>query len=287
MKILIAGQYHHKNHFFLEKAVILLGWDKVGNIEEADIIFSPNKYFDISKYPTKKFILGPHFSVFPDGIVRQLNNIHKNAIYIQPSQPSVNTWVNEFKFENVPVKSFAFGVDTDRFNSNINKNMRDKIFVYFKNRKNEELEHVKKLLDKNGYKYTIFSYKNKYSEDNYLQYLKDSKFGIWVGRHESQGFALEEALSCNVPLLVWNVKMRYQEVGYENTYKNVKTPVTTIPYWNDKCGEYFYEMSELEGTFTKFLNNLDNYNPRDYVVNNLSISKRTDALKELIDSSFP
>jgi len=97
--------------------------------------------------------------------------------------------------------------------------------------------------------------------------LQNSKFGIWLGRHESQGFALEEALSCNVPLLVWNVTSMNQEYGLN--YPDIKA--TTIPYWDERCGEYFYDFEELDNTFNLFISKLDTYKPREYVLENLSV----------------
>jgi hypothetical protein len=38
-----------------------------------------------------------------------------------------------------------------------------------------------------------------------------------------------------VPLLVWNVSSMNQEQN--SSYNNI--PATTIPYWNESCGEYF------------------------------------------------
>ena len=84
--------------------------------------------------------------------------------------------------------------------------------------------------------------------------------------HESQGFALEEALSCNVPLLIWNVTSMNQEHG--SSYSDI--PATTIPYWDERCGEYFYSENELENTFNKFVSNIETYKPREYIVDNLS-----------------
>ena len=52
----------------------------------------------------------------------------------------------------------------------------------------------------------------------FFNYLQNSKYGIWLDAHESQGFALQEALSCNVPLLVWNISSMNQE--YNSTYNN-------------------------------------------------------------------
>ena len=75
-------------------------------------------------------------------------------------------------------------------------------------------------------------------EDDYVECLKNAKYGIWVGRHESQGFALQEALSCDVPLLVWGVTNMNQQHNWKGC---PDVPGTTIPFWDNRCGEFFHE----------------------------------------------
>ena len=73
---------------------------------------------------------------------------------------------------------------------------------------------LKVSLKNKNIKFEVFDYLNKYPEKKYLKYLQKAKYGIILDAHESQGFAIEEALSCNVPLLVWNVKhMSQRNIG--------------------------------------------------------------------------
>jgi hypothetical protein len=102
-----------------------------------------------------------------------------------------------------------------------------------------------------------------------LQYLQESKYGIWLDAHESQGFALQEALSCNVPLLVWSVKTLDQEYG--SNYPAFAA--TTIPYWDSRCGEFFYDKCNLLVTYNTFMKKIYEYAPRDYILEYLSIDK--------------
>ena len=267
--ILLISNYHHKNLYFL-KIFVKKYYKKVNNIEEADIILSPATSFPIHKYPKKKFIFGPHFGKGRINIVRKLNNIYNNAIYIQPSQPSVDLWVNELKFNTLPVKAIPFGVNTHKFSPN-KDTKRTKVFLYYKDRNPAELHYLQQFLKARNIQYKIFHYHQRYAEENYLSYLKECKYGIWLGRHESQGFALEEALSCDVPLLVWNVKLRKEEWSSRERLKHIKSEVTTIPYWDERCGEFFYKNEDLEKIFEKFINRLDTYKPREYIVENVSM----------------
>jgi glycosyltransferase involved in cell wall biosynthesis len=176
------------------------------------------------------------------------------------------------------IQAVPFGVDTDRFNEVIPIYNRSKVFVYYKQRNNEELQFVTNFLNYNNIDYTIFTY-GSYSENYYLSFLHESKYGIWIGRHESQGFALEEALSCNVPLFVWDVKSMNQEVGqnYPNIYG------TAIPYWDNRCGEYFYDKNEFLQKFQLFILKLHDYSPRHYIIDNLSMDKCDELFRHVVE----
>ena len=99
-----------------------------------------------------------------------------------------------------------------------------------------------------------------------------------MGRHESQGFAIEEAMSCNVPLLVWDSVYMSQEQGYN--YPNI--PCTSIPYWDSRCGETFYKKEDLEKTFDIFITKL--YQPREYIMEQLSLEKCSKNLVSLLSN---
>jgi hypothetical protein len=283
MKILILGSFHHKNMIGLKLLLNNINYEgKFGNsndINNFDIIYSPNNPIDTSKYPLKKFIFGPHFSIFPDNSLLSINNINKNSIYIQPSKWVCQLWIN-FNVENIiPVKVFPFPVEVEKF-SPIQNSQKNEVFIYFKRRKPEELEYVKQFLNNKNITYKIFDYVKKYNEEDYLKCLQNAKYGIIIDAHESQGFAIEEALSCNVPLLVWNTSFMSQEYG--SNYPNI--PCSSIAYWDDNCGEYFYNKEDFETTYNNFLNKLESYGPRTYIIENLSPQKCGERFIELINS---
>ena len=270
MKVfLYNNNFHIKNKFFIQY-FFKKYHTCVDNINDADIIYSPDKYIDIHLYPKKKFIFGPHFSVFQNEIVNKFYNIHNNAVYIQPSQPSIDTWQKEFNFKALPMKSMPFGVDTENF-TGINKDTRNNIVVYYKSRDPSEFNLLINFLNFKNIKYRVFSYEQKYKEEDFLSYIKTCKYGIVLGRHESQGFAIQEMLSCDVPLLVWGVTLRKQEYPYINEYINVKSNVSTVPYWSDECGELFYQYNELENSYNTFIEKMNTYNPRKFILENVSL----------------
>lgn len=249
------------------------------NLADFDIVYSPGMPVQVSKYPNTKFVFGPHFSVFPDP--KKLNTIRsKNVVYVQPSDWARDAWRSHPHCQGIRIETLPFGVDTHRFNEVRPIDQRTHVFIYFKHRHPAELNMIQQFLHKGRINYKLFSYNEKYDENEYLKCLHLSKFGIWVGTHESQGFALEEALSCNVPLLIWNATSMNQEHGQK--YPNIKA--TTIPYWDDTCGEHFTHISQLNDTFNTFMNKLNDnvYTPRKYILENISMIKCKEKFEDLV-----
>lgn len=283
--VYITGSYHHKNISSLVKSLCKYNYTITEDIEKAELVFSADVYINPSDYPNKKFIFGPHFSVFPNSL--SFDNRYNNAIYIQPSKQAVKIW-KEKGYDSTPILPMFFGVDVVKFSNNSNSNNINKklnsCFLYYKRRaKNELTQFLHFLANKTIYP-KIFIY-GQYTEEEYLTTLKESKYGFWLGTHESQGFALEEALSCNVPLLVWNAEYMHQELNSGEEYKNVK--MCTVPYWNEECGEIFTNYEELDFTFEKFINKIDTYKPRKFILETLSQQHASKVLNEIILSIQP
>jgi hypothetical protein len=58
---------------------------------------------------------------------------------------------------------------------------------------------------------------------------------------------------------------------------------TCIPYWDNTCGDSFKSISELPSVFNKFIRNLDNYKPREYIIENLSMEQCEKKFIEVIN----
>mgnify|MGYP001247935170 CR=1 FL=1 len=282
MKVLIIkGFLHHKNE---EGFVKILNYLKIEyknggeeDIKNYDIIYSPSRPIDTSKYIEKKFIFGPHFSVFPTRSLLFINNINNNSIYIQPSKWAEKVWSNMGANTILPIKVLPLPVNIEKFKP-IDNIKKGKVFIYFKRRNPEELEFLKCELDKRNVEYIIFDYIKRYKEEDYLKYLQYSKYGIILDAHESQGFAIEEAMSCNVPLLVWSATKMNQEYG--SSYEAI--PCTSVPYWDERCGEIFYNKNEFKIKYDEFISKLETYKPREYVLENLGVEKCAENFHKLL-----
>ena len=238
------------------------------SVEDYDVIYSPSIAFeDVAKYKHKRFIFGPHFSIFPnENQMKQITFPH--CAYIQPSAWACNSWIKEQCCKNVQMKIMPFGVDCNKYKQTVPIQERKKIMIYFKSRRQEELAFVTNYLTLNNMEYSIFYHGIEYEELDFLKFLQKAKFGIWIGSHESQGFALEETLASNVPLFVWNVTSMNQEQN-ERKYENI--PATSIPYWDPRCGEVITNVNDFVQIFQVFLNKLYMYEPRQYILESVSM----------------
>jgi len=283
MKILyLFYNVHNKNNMAIRnykniEVTTINSIDELNNydLSNFDCVLSIALPIDVSKYPNTKFIFGPQFFVFPNDTLNLVKG--KNAVFNLLSDWVIDFWNNYQICQDMNFVKIPFGVDTYRFNEIKQLNQRNKVFIYYKSRIPDEFYFVTNYLNSINVEYKFFSYNSRYDENDYINYLHESKYGIWIGCHESQGFALQEALSCNVPLLVWNIRSMNQEYGCNY----IDIPATTTPYWDERCGEFFYDSNNFEDVFNKFIFNIENYRPREYILENLSMEI---CEKKLIDT---
>lgn len=300
MLLIINHWIHHKNKVGLEAICKYLNLPYTyGSINDLELdvdkryqfVYDAANAIDTDKYDNRdgrrKWLFGPHFSVFPDSKLDLINKAQHNIFYIMPSQWCIDIWKNIF---NVKINMFSmpFPVDTVRFNEvyNINSQQRNSVLIYYKRRDPKELGYLLEFMNNKGESIKMFSYTNGYDENDFINWMHISKYAIILDAGESQGFAIEEMMACNIPLLVWNINDLSQEYG-ENTYPAYKT--TTIPYWDNRCGEVFCNKDELATTYQLFIKRIADggiYRPRDYILDNLTVDKCATRFCHLLTNSI-
>ena len=135
--------------------------------------------------------------------------------------------------------------------------------IYHKSRSNENLEKVKTFLDSKKITHTQLSY-GGYSQNDFKDALAKVRFCIIIDNTESQGIAIQEMMAVGKPLLVWDVK-KWDYMG-----KEYVVSASSVPYWSDDCGEKFFNSNELEFTFNKFYDKMDEYDPKKLINSELS-----------------
>ncbi len=232
-----------------------------------------------------KAIVGPNLYVLPRNIPENIDM--SNFVYIFPSKQIIDFW-KYLGFDRCPQDFWPVGIDTMEFPER-KKPKNGIVLIYFKERYAEELDLVKKRLTENQTKYKTIIYR-KYNEKNYRGLLEKTKYIIWIGKGESQGIALQEALSMNVPVLVWDV----EKIGHwvpptkkEKDMLNEKELnyklVTSAYYFDDRCGIKAKNKNEIEDFISDMEKRWESFEPRKYIIENLSLEKQARRLIELFD----
>lgn len=175
------------------------------------------------------------------------------------------------------VIAWPVGIDTDYWKpTNRTKQFDFLIYnkaLWDKNEQQEQLVNpITNILDKHNLTYRIINYGN-YTHDQLFEYVATSKAVIFLGRHETQGIAYQQILATNTPILAWD-KGGYWEDPYYYPHKVQYQPVSSVPYWDETCGEKFTWVDDFENVLNLFNKKLDQagYSPREYIVNNLSLA---------------
>ena len=224
-----------------------------------------------SKIEQDTTIIGPQVWMF-DGygqFLIQNQNYYKKII--APSEWVKNKFITKF---NLPEDKLAvWPVGIEEFN-NIREPNYD-CLIYFKRRDQSELDAVKKFLVNNGLSYRMVEY-GTYGEDGFKQLVNSAKFCFLINGTESQGIAVQEIMSMGVPIIAWDIK-EWLDQG-----EAYRVPATSIPYWDERCGEVFFNIDDLEVTFSKFYATLDKYDPKAFIKDNLSFECSVKILLDIL-----
>lgn len=225
-----------------------------------------------------KVITGPNLYVFPDDIqwfVKLL--LKKSNLYLVNSEWTLNLW-KQARYNSSPIDYWPTGIDTDEFSKKNNK-ANYPVLIYHKNRDLKQLEQIKKSLKQSKIKYNIIKY-GYYNQHEYLDLLSKTSFIIWHGTHESQGIAVQEAMSCDIPILILDVKCIGDSFARNLSNEIHNLYATSAPYFNDLCGIKITDFSKLNESIQKMFDLYNTFNPRQYILDNLSLEKQA---KELIN----
>ena len=217
-------------------------------------------------------IIGPNVCTLPIDSKAVMEQKYKKILV--PSEWVKNKykrWISEDKIAIWPV-----GVDVEKFEDYSTEEKDVDFLIYFKRRGEEDLNYVTNVLSNLGHTFRIIKY-GTYKEEEFIEMMKKAKFAFIIDSCESQGLAIQEIMSCNLPLFVWDVE-NWSDRGVEYT-----VPATSIPYWSDMCGEVIYKKEEIEDKLHLFLSSLEKYNPRKYILDNLTLEKQAEEIIKLFE----
>jgi len=237
----------------------------------------------------KPIIFGPNLVVAPTEFPFKNKSPAPGSIFLAPSDWVRVAWINCLEFRKYRIKTWAAGIDTDLFSPKINSPTKKNVLIYFKNRRQSDLQAVLSTLITRGYEYKIFEY-GKYSEVEYLEALNEAYFGIWISGTESQGIALMEALSMDLPLLVLDCE--HINDNYLDKSINIAPnfPVafneivaTSAPYFSSNCGLKINSILNIKFGIEQIEKGLVGFSPRSFILEQHTLDCSARSLLSIVE----
>lgn len=186
-----------------------LGLDKLGidykenpqKIDDEDKVIALQWHPLASDVNPNNLLIGPNVCTLPiDNNFIMSQNYKKVVVPSEWIKNKYKRWIPEEKIFVWPV-----GIDTDYFSDKSKEEKEFDCLLYYKRRSFEDLMLVTKLLKEKKQSFNIIEY-GQYSESSFMNLLEKSKYVFLLDNCESQGIAIEEIMSTNTPLFVWDVE---------------------------------------------------------------------------------
>ena len=175
------------------------------------------------------------------------------------------------------VLAWPAGIDTDEWNnkSHISKSVDfliyDKIRWEHSEYENDLIHPIIEELNSRKLTWQIIKY-GAYKPDELKEKINLAKAVIFLCEHETQGLAYQQILATNIPIMAWD-RGGYWQDPYYYPHKVQYSPVSSVPYWDDRCGVKFSSFKGFTEVIDSFLQNLNRFSPRSYILENLTLEK--------------
>ena len=209
--------------------------------------------------------------------------------YLQHSDWANNVYVPYYGADTC--QTWPAGIDTDKWAPVKNADKKFDILVYNKvmwdkpqTNSNLRMPLLEKL-QREGLSYTEITY-GHYKEEEYHALLRQSRAMIFLCEHESQGFALCEALSMNVPVIAWEPGFCLDPNRF--SWNDPVIPASSVPFFDNRCGVKFKDYPTFEASFGEFWQKVkkEEFNPRAYILENLTLKKSAERMLEIIKTVY-
>ena len=192
---------------------------------------------------------------------------------------------------SIPTAIWPAGIETELWVPPSIQQSTKSILVYDKIRwereyyENHLLQPLLRCLDKKGMEVKYMRY-GFYEEDDYRSLLQSVSGLIFLCEHETQGFAYLQALSSGVPILAWD-RGGYWQDPCHFPHKVKFADVTSVPYWDERCGIKFKDTSELPVKLEEFIEklNCNEFAPREYILENLTLEKSAQNYVDILNQA--
>jgi glycosyltransferase involved in cell wall biosynthesis len=177
------------------------------------------------------------------------------------------------------VAVWPVGIDTDRWQPHDPAKKPFDVLLYDKVRwdharyESSLIEPIRGMLRQAGRSFREIRY-GAYRETEFEAALAQCRAMVFLCEHETQGIAYQQALAAGVPILAWDRGGYWQDPAYFPDKVKFQ-PVTSVPYWDERCGRTFAAVEAFDDALRRFWDELQSgrYDPRAYILDNLTLEK--------------
>jgi hypothetical protein len=190
-------------------------------------------------------------------------------------------WMKEMwrPYWDEPIGVWPVGIDTDRWQPRTVAEKPFDVLLYDKVRWEHEryesslIEPIRGKLRQAGRSFREIRY-GSYREVEFKAALAQCRTMIFLCEHETQGIAYQQALAAGVPILAWDRGGYWQDPAYFPDKVKFQ-PVSSVPYWDERCGRTFAAIEAFDDAWPRFWDELLSgcYDPRAYILENLTLEK--------------
>jgi hypothetical protein len=179
---------------------------------------------------------------------------------IVPSQ-----WVADFYAKEAPslasrLKIWPAGIDTRRWAASGKARAH---FLVYNKYQDAMAQEIQSQLALRGLPSKTIIY-GDYTQSEYKSLLDSAIALVWLSRSESQGLALMEAMSMNVPVLAWNCGT-WSNFSHE-LGREFAGPASSAPWFDERCGVRFSGMADFPEALADLRVRLDRFAPREFLI---------------------
>lgn len=183
------------------------------------------------------------------------------------------------------------GIDTAKWAPNENAEKKFDILLYSKLRWDVEEQNKTlriPIIDKLNelgltYKEVVYGH---YAEQDYFKLVQQCRAMVFLCAHETQGFALCEALSVNLPVFAWDPG--YCQDPNRFVWNDPVIKTTSIPYFDESCGMSFIDAEGFNKNIEIFWEKvkMGKFSPGQYILNNLTLKKSAERMLKIVKEVY-
>jgi hypothetical protein len=192
-------------------------------------------------------------------------------------------WMYDMFAEYYPEEKLAMwpvGIDVEKWTPECPQNEKpERILLYDKVLWNQEerrgrlVEPIRHYIEEQEVDVETLRYGDYFPEELELA-LQRCRAVVYLCEHETQGIAYQQMLAAGVPIFAWDRQSYWEDPNFFPDQVRYG-PVSSVPYWDERCGRKFENAKEFRAAFDTFWEKVQGgeFSPREYIVETLTLEK--------------